>query len=109
MVIESIISNGCIISGANIFRCVLSPDVRVNSYAEVSNSIVFNRVNIGRHCRIRRAIIDKDVQIPPYTIIGFDQEEDQKRFTVTESGITVVSAGDLETTKLGQEHKLISG
>lgn len=109
MVIESIISNGCIISGANVFRCVLSPDVRVNSYAEVSNSIVFNRVNIGRHCRIRRAIIDKDVQVPPYTTIGFDQEEDQKRFTVTEFGITVVSAGDLETTKLGQEHKLISG
>jgi glucose-1-phosphate adenylyltransferase len=107
MVIESIISNGCIISGANVFRCVLSPDIRINSYAEVSNSIIFNRVNIGRHCRIRRAIIDKDVQIPPYTVIGFDHEQDSKRFTVTKSGITVVSAGDLEITTLNQEQKLI--
>jgi glucose-1-phosphate adenylyltransferase len=109
MVIESIISNGCIVSGANVFRCILSPDVRINSYAEVSNSIIFNRVDIGRYCRIRRAIIDKDVKIPAYTVIGFDHEQDRKRFTVTESGITIVSAGDLETAKLNQEQKLISG
>ncbi len=107
MVIESIISNGGIISGANVFRCVLSPDVRINSYAEISNSIIFNRVDIGRHCRIRRAIIDKDVRIPPHTVIGYDRELDRKRFTVTESGITVVSAGDLETSKLEHEQKLI--
>jgi len=107
MLIESIISNGCIISGANVFRCILSPDVRINSYSEVSNSIIFNRVNIGRHCRIRRAIIDKDVHVPPGTVIGFDPEEDKKRFTVTEGGVTVVSAGDLETKRLDQEKKLI--
>ncbi len=109
MVIESIISNGCIVSGANVFRCVLSPDVRVNSYAEVSNAIILNRVNIGRHCRIRRTIIDKDVQIPPYTEIGFDHKKDRKRFTVTESGITIVSTGDFKTTKLAPEEKLVSG
>ncbi len=109
MVIECIMCNGCIVSGANVFRCVLSPDVRINSYAEVSNSILFSRVNIGRHCRIRRAIIDKDVQVPPDTEIGFNPEEDKKRFKVTNSGITVVSAGDLETLSLDQGHKFISG
>ncbi len=107
MVIESIICSGCIISGGKVFRSLLSPDVRVNSYSEVSNSILFNRVNIGRHCRIRRAIIDKDLQIPPYTEIGFNLEEDKKRFTVTPSGITIVSAGKFETSKLDQEKKLI--
>jgi len=107
MVIESIISNGCIVSGANVFRSILSPDVRINSYAEVSNCIIFNRVDIGRYCRIRRAIIDKDVHVPPHTVIGFDTEEDRKRFTVTESGITVVCAGDLETATLAHEKKLI--
>jgi glucose-1-phosphate adenylyltransferase len=70
---------------------VLSPDVRVNSYTEVDASIIFSHVNIGRHCRIRNAIIDRDVQIPEGTIIGFDPEEDAKNYVVTESGITVVT------------------
>ena len=107
MVIESITSNGCIVSGGKVFRSILSPDVRVNSYSEISNSIVFNRVNVGRHCQIRRAIIDKDLQIPPYTEIGINPEEDKKRFTVTPSGITIVSIGDFETSRLDQEKKLI--
>ena len=70
---------------------MLSPDVRVNSYTEVDASIIFSHVNIGRHCRIRNAIIDRDVQIPEGTIIGFDPEEDAKNYVVTESGITVVT------------------
>ena len=109
MLIESIISNGCIVSGANIFRCVISPDVRINSYSEISNSIIFSRVDIGRYCRIRRAIIDKDIHVPPGTVIGFNPEEDRKRYTVTDSGITVVCAGDLETVRTDQQGKFISG
>jgi glucose-1-phosphate adenylyltransferase len=91
MAIDSIVCPGCILSGGSVRNCVLSPDVRVNSYTSVEASIIFSHVNIGRHCRIRRAIIDRDVQIPEGTVIGFDPEQDAKNYVVTESGITVVT------------------
>jgi glucose-1-phosphate adenylyltransferase len=92
MAINSIVSNGCIISGALVRNSVLSPDVRVNSYAEIEASIVFSHVNVGRHCRIRRAILDRDVHIPEGSVIGFDAEEDKRNgYRVTEEGITVVT------------------
>ncbi len=89
--IDSIVCPGCILSGGLVRKSVLSPDVRVNSYTEVDASIIFSHVNIGRHCRIRNAIIDRDVHIPEGTIIGFDPEEDAKNYVVTDSGITVVT------------------
>src|SRR5437868_9138753 len=76
MAINSVVSAGCIVSGSVVRNSVLSPDVRVNSYAEVESSIVFSHVNIGRHCRIRRAIIDRDVHIPEGSAVGYDVEED---------------------------------
>jgi glucose-1-phosphate adenylyltransferase len=92
MSINSIVSNGCIISGSLVRNSVLSPDVRVNSYAEIDSSIVFSHVNVGRHCRIRRAIIDRDVHIPEGSVIGYDADEDRRNgFRVTEEGITVVT------------------
>jgi glucose-1-phosphate adenylyltransferase len=91
MAVDSLVSSGCIVSGGMVRKSVLSPDVRVNSYAEVESSIVFSHVNIGRHCRIRRAIIDRDVHIPEGTIIGYDTEADRQKYFVTESGITVVT------------------
>ncbi len=91
MAVDSLVSSGCIVSGGMVRKSVLSPDVRVNSYAEVESSIVFSHVNIGRHCRIRRAIIDRDVHIPEGTIIGYDTEVDRQKYFVTESGITVVT------------------
>jgi glucose-1-phosphate adenylyltransferase len=89
--VDSIVCPGCILSGGSVRNCVVSPDVRVNSYSQVEESIIFTHVNIGRHCRIRRAIIDRDVHIPEGTIIGFDPEQDAKNYVVTESGITVVT------------------
>ena len=89
--IDSIVCPGCILSGGSVRNCVLSPDVRVNSYSEVEESIVFSHVNIGRHCRIRRAIIDRDVHIPEGTVIGFDPEQDARNYIVTDEGITVVT------------------
>jgi glucose-1-phosphate adenylyltransferase len=89
--LDSIVSSGCIISGSTVKNSILSPDVRVNSYSEVDSSIVFSHVNIGRHCRIRRAIIDRDVHIPEGSIIGFDPDEDRQRYFVSEGGITVVT------------------
>jgi glucose-1-phosphate adenylyltransferase len=89
--VDSIVSNGCIVSGGAVKNSVLSPDVRINSYSEVDDSILFSHVNIGRHCRIRRAIIDRDVHIPEGTTIGYDVEADRSRYFVTDSGITVVT------------------
>ncbi|PSH03117.1 MAG: glucose-1-phosphate adenylyltransferase [Acidobacteria bacterium] len=89
--VDSIISNGCIISGGSVRNSVLSPDVRVNSYAEVDASILFSHVSVGRHCRIRKAIIDRDVHLPEGTVIGYDAEADRQRYFVTETGITVVT------------------
>src|SRR6184192_2589971 len=89
--LDSIVSAGCIVSGGTVRYSVLSPDVRVNSYTEVDSSILFSHVNVGRHCRIRRAIIDRDVHIPEGTTIGFDPEADRQKYFVTETGITVVT------------------
>ena len=91
MAVNSVVSSGCIVSGAHVRNSVLSPDVRVNSYAEVDSSIIFSHVNIGRHCRIRRSIVDRDVHIPEGTVIGYDPLEDAQRYLVTETGITVVT------------------
>jgi glucose-1-phosphate adenylyltransferase len=82
---------GCIVSGGHVRHSILSPRVRINSYAMVEDSILLDGVDVGRYCRIRRAIIDKDVKLPPYTVIGYDLEFDRRRgFTVTEGGIVVV-------------------
>ena len=70
---------------------VLSQDVRVNSYSEIDSSIIFSHVQIGRHCRIRRSIIDRDVHIPEGTVIGYDPVEDKRRYFVTPSGLTIVT------------------
>ncbi|TCK71520.1 glucose-1-phosphate adenylyltransferase [Acidipila rosea] len=91
MAINSVICAGCIVSGAVVRNSVFSQDVRVNSYSEIDGVIAFSHVNIGRHCRIRRAIIDRDVHLPEGTVIGYDQNEDRKNYFVTPSGITVVT------------------
>ena len=91
---NSLVSEGCIISGGTISGCVLSPKVRINSYSSVTDSILMENVTIGRHSNINRAIIDKNVEIPPYTEIGYNKEEDLKRgFYVSQGGVTVVPKG----------------
>ncbi len=94
MATNSMVSEGCIISGGGLSHCVLSPKVRINSYSSVSDSILMENVEVGRYSQIRKAIIDKNVVIPPHTKIGFDREEDLKRgFHVSEGGVTVVPKG----------------
>lgn len=90
---DSLVSEGCIISGGLVHHSILSPKVRVNSYASVEESILFENVNIGRHCKIRRAIVDKHVDIPAGTTIGYDLEKDRRQFHVTEGGIVVIPKG----------------
>jgi len=93
LALDSIVSHGCVISGGRIQRSVLSPNVRINSYSEVYDSILMEGVNVGRYAKIKRAIIDKDVDIPQGMVIGYDINEDKKRFYVTDSGIVVVAKG----------------
>ncbi|HPA73799.1 MAG: glucose-1-phosphate adenylyltransferase [Spirochaetes bacterium] len=91
--LNSIISNGAIVSGGRVSGSIISPGVKVNSYADIQNSIIFHRVNVGRRTRIKNAIIDKYVNIPEGEEIGYDLEKDSSRFTVTEEGIVVVPKG----------------
>lgn len=89
--LDSVVSGGCIISGGKVIRSILSPNVHVHSYALVEECILFNNVNIGRRAKIRRAIIDKNVEIPEDFEIGYDHEKDKRMFTVSPSGIVVVA------------------
>ncbi len=90
--LDSIICQGCIISGGQVWRSILSPGVRVNSFTSVEDSILFDGVVVGRHCKIRRAIIDKYVEVPQGTTIGFDPEEDRRRnYLITDQGVTVIA------------------
>lgn len=100
---DSIVCAGCIVSGGQVVRSILSPNVRINSFAHVEDSILFTGVDVGRGSRIRRAIIDKEVKIPKETVIGYDLEHDRRRgFTITEQGIVVIAKGELaETFKKG--------
>ncbi len=95
---DSIVCQGAIISGGQVFRRILSPEVRIHSYALIEDSILFDGVEIGRHARVRRAIIDKDVKVPPHFEVGWNREADLARgFAITEEGITVVAkAEDLD-------------
>jgi len=93
LALDSIVAGGCVVSGGRIQRSILSPNVRINSYAEVYDSIIMEGVNVGRYAKIKRAIIDKDVNIPQGMVIGYDLEEDRKKFVVSDSGIVVVAKG----------------
>jgi glucose-1-phosphate adenylyltransferase len=92
--LDSIISNGCIISGSRVIGSILCPNVRVHSFCEIEQTILMQGVRVGRHARIRRAIIDRDVLIPRGALIGYDPEEDRRRHTVTDSGVVVVTVED---------------
>ncbi len=89
--IDSMVSGGCVISGSTVKHSLLFSQVRVNSYSVVKDSVVMPDVNIGRHCRITKAIIEKGCQIPEGTIIGEDRAEDEKRFYVSAGGVVLVT------------------
>ena len=95
---NSIVCQGAIVSGGQVYRSIISPGVRINSFSLVEDSILFDGVEVGRFAKIRRAIIDKDVKIPAGFEIGYNRELDLARgLTITEEGVTVVAkAEDLE-------------
>ena len=94
MALDSVISPGCIVSGSSIYGSVLCPNVRVHSFCHIEQCILMPGVRVGRHARIRRAIIDRDVLIPRGALIGYNLDEDRRRHTVTDSGIVVVTTDD---------------
>lgn len=91
--VNSLISNGAIISGAKVFRSIISPGVKINSFSEVQDSIIMIGASVGRHARIKNTIVDKRIHIPPGEVIGYDLEHDRKRFTVSDEGIVVIPKG----------------
>ncbi|ASJ73670.1 glucose-1-phosphate adenylyltransferase [Granulosicoccus antarcticus] len=89
---DSMVSGGCVISGAQINRSLLFSNVNVHSYATVTDSVLLPEVDVGRHCRITKAIIDRGCQLPENTVIGEDHEADKARgFRVTENGVVLVT------------------
>ena len=94
--IDSTVADGAVVSGGQVRGSILSSNVRVNSWSEVTDSILLDGVDVGRNCRLRRAVVDKWVRVPEGTQIGFDPAADRARgFTVTDSGITVVGKSDV--------------
>jgi glucose-1-phosphate adenylyltransferase len=91
---DSLISQGCIVSGSRINGSILCPNVRVHSFCNIEQSILMPGVRVGRHARVRKAIVDRDVHIPRGAMIGFNEEEDRRRHTISEGGVVVVAAGD---------------
>ena len=90
--ISSYVCGGCITSGSTVRRSIIGPRCKINSFSLVEDSILFDNVEIGRHVKIKRAIIDEDVKVPEGSVIGYDHEADrQKGYTVTPSGIVVVT------------------
>jgi glucose-1-phosphate adenylyltransferase len=92
--LDSVISNGCIISGSRVLGSILCPNVRVHSFCHLERAILMPGVRVGRHARIRRAIIDRDVLVPRGALIGFNEQEDRRRHHVTDGGVVVVTADD---------------
>ncbi len=96
MAVDSLVSGGCIISGATVRRSLLFSNVRVNSYCLVEDSVILPDCDIGRHARLRRCVVDQGCVIPPGLVVGEDAEQDAARFTRTDKGITLVTASMLK-------------
>lgn len=89
--VDSMVSGGCVISGAKVRHSLLFSNVRVNSYTVLQDAVVLPDVNIARHCRITKAIIEKGCDVPQGTVIGENLEEDKKRFHVSPGGVVLVT------------------
>jgi glucose-1-phosphate adenylyltransferase len=91
MAVDSMVSGGCIISDATVRRSVLFSNVRVNTYSEVTDSVILPNVDIGRYARLSRVVVDKGCRIPDGLEVGFDPAKDAERFYVTDKGVTLIT------------------
>jgi glucose-1-phosphate adenylyltransferase len=104
--VDSIVCLGTIVSGGRVERSIIGPGARINSYSRIEDSILFGHVDVGRRARIRRAIIDKGVRIPPDVEIGFDPDLDRRRgLIVTDNGLTVIAQTDSVERFLARRRK----
>jgi glucose-1-phosphate adenylyltransferase len=104
--LDSVVCSGTIISGGRVERSVISPMCRINSFSHVSDSILFEGVEIGRHCRIRRAIIDKGVRIPPGTVIGYDEIHDRQRgLMISDNGVVTIAKSESFPSTMNSNHE----
>lgn len=97
MAVDSLVSVGCIVSGASVRRSLLFTDVRVGSYSLVEDSVVLTGSVVGRHCRIRRAIVESNCRLPEGLVVGEDPDEDARRFHRTDRGVTLITTSMLES------------
>jgi glucose-1-phosphate adenylyltransferase len=97
MAVNSIVAEGTIVSGSYVHNCVVGRNVRIHSYSHIEDSVIMDWTEIGRGCKIRRAIIDKSNLIPPGTEIGYDPEQDRQRFYMSDGGIVVLRRGERRT------------
>ena len=95
--LNSIVAEGTIISGSTVHNCVVGRNVRIHSYSQIEDSVIMDWAEIGRGCKIRRAIIDKSNVIPPGTEIGYDLNKDRERYFVSDTGIVVLGRGEPKT------------
>jgi glucose-1-phosphate adenylyltransferase len=91
MAVSSLVSGGCIVSGATIRRSILFTGVRVNSYCVIEDTVILPYVDVGRSARLRNAVIDRGVKIPEGLVVGEDEEADSARFRRTGRGIVLIT------------------
>jgi len=101
MAVNSMVSGGCIISGAVLRESLLFSDVRIEERTSIYRSVILPHAEIGRGCTISRAIIDEGCEVPDDMRIGVDHEADARRFHVTESGVVLVTADMLRALRGG--------
>jgi glucose-1-phosphate adenylyltransferase len=102
MAVDTLVSGGCIISGAHVRRSVLFSKVRLHSYATIEEAVLLPEVDVGRHCKLRKVVVDNGCIIPEGMQIGFDAEEDKKRFFRTDSGVVLVTKDMLQRLNIPQ-------
>jgi glucose-1-phosphate adenylyltransferase len=88
---DSMVSGGCIISGSEVRRSLLFSNVRVHSYGSIEDSVILPNVEINRHVKLRRVVVDKSCVLPEGLVVGFDPAEDRRRFYVSEKGIVLIT------------------
>lgn len=98
--VDSLVAGGCIISGAAVKHSLLFSNVRINSYSVIEDSVIFPEANIGRNCRIKKAIIEKACIIPEGTVIGENREDDEARFLISPNGVVLVTSDMLGQNRL---------
>ncbi|KAA1171013.1 glucose-1-phosphate adenylyltransferase [Marinobacter salinexigens] len=91
MAVDSMVAGGCIVSGATVRHSLLFSQVTIHSFSTIEDSVIFPDVEIGRHCKIRKALIDRGCRIPEGTRVGFDEAEDSKRFHVSPNGVVLIT------------------